>query len=147
MSDGFAAGRVTLVDHAGDVMPAALLPLEHELWDGDRRRLTVLLDPARIKRGLVAHRGLPVLRNRSTQQSRPSPPGRRGALSVSRSGLRRGLTGRRRAAGVEVYVGAEVESSPRGRRGGSSCFPTAGTFRVAGTRAEEMYAPEVNGRA
>jgi hypothetical protein len=36
--------------------PGALLPSEHELWDSSRRRLTVLLDPARIKRGLVAHR-------------------------------------------------------------------------------------------
>jgi len=56
MSEGFAAGHVRLVDDAGEVMPGALLPTQHELWDLERRRLTVLLDPARIKRGLVAHR-------------------------------------------------------------------------------------------
>jgi len=56
MSEGYAAGHVRLVDDAGDAMAGALLPTEHELWDGDRRRLTVLLDPARIKRGLAGHR-------------------------------------------------------------------------------------------
>ena len=56
MSEGQAARHVRLVDDAGDELTGALLPTEHELWDGGRRRLTVLLDPARIKRGLVAHR-------------------------------------------------------------------------------------------
>jgi hypothetical protein len=54
MSEGYAAGHVRLRDDAG-VMAGALLSLEHELWDADHRRLTVLLDPARIKRGLVPH--------------------------------------------------------------------------------------------
>lgn len=56
MSEGYAAGQVRLVDQAGDVMAGALLPAEPELWDGGRRRLTVLLDPARIKRGLAGNR-------------------------------------------------------------------------------------------
>jgi hypothetical protein len=56
MSEGCAAEHVRLVDEAGAELPGALLPTRHELWDADRRRLTVLLDPARIKRGLVAHR-------------------------------------------------------------------------------------------
>jgi hypothetical protein len=55
MSEGLAAQHVRLVDDAGDPIEGALLSLEQELWDGDRCRLTVLLDPARIKRGLVAH--------------------------------------------------------------------------------------------
>jgi hypothetical protein len=55
MSEGWAASCVTLVDAAGDAMIGALLPTEHELWDAERRRLTVLLDPARIKRGLPTH--------------------------------------------------------------------------------------------
>jgi hypothetical protein len=55
MSEGFVAGHVRLVDDAGDTMAGALLPTEHELWDAARSRLTVLLDPARIKRGLVPH--------------------------------------------------------------------------------------------
>jgi hypothetical protein len=54
MTEGYAARHVRLVDDAGDAMPGALLQTEHELWDADRRRLTVLLDPARIKRGLLA---------------------------------------------------------------------------------------------
>ena len=56
MSEGDAAGHIRLVDDDGAAIPGALLPSQHELWDVDRRRLTVLLDPARIKRGLVAHR-------------------------------------------------------------------------------------------
>jgi hypothetical protein len=54
MSEGYAAGHVRLVDEAGP-MPGALLPGHAELWDAERRRLTVLLDPARIKRGLAGH--------------------------------------------------------------------------------------------
>jgi hypothetical protein len=54
MSEGHASGHVQLLDAAG-VMAGALLSLEHELWDADRCRLTILLDPARIKRGLVPH--------------------------------------------------------------------------------------------
>ena len=56
MSEGYAAGHVQLADDTGETMAGALLPTEHELWDGTRRRLTVLLDPARIKRGLAGHR-------------------------------------------------------------------------------------------
>jgi hypothetical protein len=56
MSEGHAAKHVRLVDNDGETMLGALLPTEHELWDADRRRLTVLLDPARIKRGLAGNR-------------------------------------------------------------------------------------------
>jgi hypothetical protein len=56
MSEGHADRHVRLLDEGGEVMAGALLPTEHELWDPERRRLTVLLDPARIKRGLVSHR-------------------------------------------------------------------------------------------
>jgi hypothetical protein len=56
MSEGYAAGCVRLVDDDGRAIAGALMPGEHELWDRSRRRLTVLLDPARIKRGLAGHR-------------------------------------------------------------------------------------------
>jgi hypothetical protein len=56
MSEGNAAGHVRLTDDSGQAMAGALLSAGTELWDGDRRRLTVLLDPARIKRGLPGHR-------------------------------------------------------------------------------------------
>jgi hypothetical protein len=56
MSEGEAARCVSLVEtRTGVPLPQALLSLEPELWDPSRRRLTVFLDPARIKRGLVPH--------------------------------------------------------------------------------------------
>jgi hypothetical protein len=56
MSEGHAAGQVRLARDDGSIIAGALLPTEDELWDASRRRLTVLLDPARIKRGLPSHR-------------------------------------------------------------------------------------------
>jgi hypothetical protein len=56
MSEGYAARHIRLADDGGDTITGALLPGEHELWDASRRRLTLLLDPARIKRGLASHR-------------------------------------------------------------------------------------------
>ena len=56
MSEGYAARHIRLAGDGGEVIAGALLPGEHELWDASRRRLTLLLDPARIKRGLAGHR-------------------------------------------------------------------------------------------
>ena len=57
MSEGYAAEHVRLVGAADNhPMTGALLLTDSELWSADRRRLTVLLDPARIKRGLVGQR-------------------------------------------------------------------------------------------
>jgi hypothetical protein len=58
MSEGYAARHVHITGDGGERVPGAPLPAEHELWDAARRRLTVLLDPARIKRGLAAHRAV-----------------------------------------------------------------------------------------
>jgi hypothetical protein len=55
MSGGYAADHLRLVDDDGDTITGALLPADHELWDAAHTRLTVLLDPARIKRGLTSH--------------------------------------------------------------------------------------------
>jgi hypothetical protein len=55
MCEGFASTHLRLVDPSGQALAGALLPTEYELWDAAHRRLTVLLDPARIKRGLVSH--------------------------------------------------------------------------------------------
>jgi hypothetical protein len=57
MSEGLAGTHVRL-RHAdtGEPVDDAFLSVEPELWDRQRRRLTVLLDPARIKRGLAPHR-------------------------------------------------------------------------------------------
>lgn len=56
MSEGYAAEHLRLADEAGETLRDALLVTDYELWDGEHRRLTVLLDPARIKRGLMAQR-------------------------------------------------------------------------------------------
>jgi hypothetical protein len=89
MSEGYAAGHVWLADDAGTPLPGALLPAEHELWDAGRRRLTVLLDPARIKRGLAGHRAA----------GYPLRPGQPVALVVG--------AGFRDAAGTPLRAGAE----------------------------------------
>lgn len=48
-------------------IPHPFLEIEPELWDGEQRRLTLFLDPGRIKRGLRPHRdaGTPLLAGRS----------------------------------------------------------------------------------
>ena len=54
MSEGWAARaiRVCRAD-TGEELHDVFLPPEPELWDPERLRLTMLLDPGRIKRGLV----------------------------------------------------------------------------------------------
>ena len=57
MSEGEAARRVRLESaDTGEPLSGAFSPMDFELWDPPRRRLTVLLDPARIKQGLAPHR-------------------------------------------------------------------------------------------
>jgi hypothetical protein len=58
MSEGQALQHVDALDGAGEPIVGAILPGEYELWDAAHTRLTILFDPARIKRGLVAHRAL-----------------------------------------------------------------------------------------
>ena len=68
MSEGEVARCVSLVDAAtGAPLRDAILSFEPELWDPSRRRLTVFLDPARIKRGLVPHAdaGYPLIEGRA----------------------------------------------------------------------------------
>jgi hypothetical protein len=89
MSEGYAAQHVRLVDDAGEVMAGALLPTQHELWDGGRRRLTVLLDPGRIKRGLAGHQ----------QAGYPLRPGESFRIVID--------DGFRDARGIALRAGAE----------------------------------------
>jgi hypothetical protein len=67
MSEGVAAEHVRLLDEDGTIMEGSLMTSDYELWDVERRRLTLLLDPARIKRGLAPHReiGYPLQEGRS----------------------------------------------------------------------------------
>jgi hypothetical protein len=56
MSEGFAARAVKITDAgSGAPLQYTLLDMTPELWDPARTRLTLLLDPGRIKRGLVPH--------------------------------------------------------------------------------------------
>lgn len=52
MRDGDAAGHVELLDERGRAVDHAFLASDTELWDRSHQRLTLLLDPGRIKRGL-----------------------------------------------------------------------------------------------
>ena len=54
MSEGWANRAIKVCrEDTGAILEAVFLPPDPELWDSDRRRLTMLLDPGRIKRGLV----------------------------------------------------------------------------------------------
>jgi hypothetical protein len=53
MQRGEAWRRVHLYDAAGKLVELPFLELQQELWDPDYKRLTVLFDPGRIKRGLL----------------------------------------------------------------------------------------------
>jgi hypothetical protein len=55
MSRAEASRRIHLLDDQGKEVPLPFLEIEEELWDPQVRRLTVLFDPGRIKRGLVPH--------------------------------------------------------------------------------------------
>jgi hypothetical protein len=51
VSIGDALQHIRLIDESGKPVPDAFL--DQELWDPDHKRLTLLLDPGRIKRGLL----------------------------------------------------------------------------------------------
>ncbi len=56
MSEGESAGAVHVRRaDTGELLDGVFLPMDPELWDRRRRRLTLLLDPGRIKRGLAPH--------------------------------------------------------------------------------------------
>jgi len=52
MSRGKAYGHVRILDATGQALKVPFLELGEELWDPSGTRLTLLLDPGRIKRGL-----------------------------------------------------------------------------------------------
>ena len=64
MSRGEAYRRIRLLDESGRPVVAAFLELDEELWDPSGTRLTLLIDPGRIKSGLVPREEMgPVLMN------------------------------------------------------------------------------------
>lgn len=52
MEPGNALAHVHLRDESGREVSGAFLALDQELWDPERRRLTLLFDPGRVKRGI-----------------------------------------------------------------------------------------------
>jgi len=67
MRTGEAAARIRLIDDSGGEVDDAFLNVPQELWDPDKRRLTVLFDPGRIKSDLRPHEelGLPLQEGRA----------------------------------------------------------------------------------
>jgi hypothetical protein len=57
MSRGEAEQRIHILDDAGRVLLSVFLPGQ-ELWDPSNRRLTMTLDPGRIKRDLASNRAM-----------------------------------------------------------------------------------------
>jgi hypothetical protein len=55
MEPGSAYEHIRLVDEAGRAVSGAFLELREELWSGDHRRLTLLFDPGRVKRGIQSN--------------------------------------------------------------------------------------------
>ncbi len=53
MSRGEAWERIRLLGPDGEAVDLPFLEIDQELWDRDHRRLTVLFDPGRIKRGVL----------------------------------------------------------------------------------------------
>jgi hypothetical protein len=70
-------GHVLLLDARGREMPDALLPLDTELWNGDRTRFTLLFDPGRVKNDILPNR----------QMGRPLRAGDRITLVVKKGWL------------------------------------------------------------
>lgn len=58
MSRGSVYRFIELHDNSGRVLEGAFLELTEELWDADQMRLTLLLDPARVKQELKPRRQL-----------------------------------------------------------------------------------------
>ena len=53
MHPGEAWENLKLLDNKGKVVELAFIEIDQELWDREARRLTVLFDPGRIKRGVL----------------------------------------------------------------------------------------------
>jgi hypothetical protein len=102
MSEGDAWRCVRLqVAETGAELAGAILTMEPELWDREHRRLTVLLDPGRIKRGLVPN----------TQAGYPLAEGATVSLVVE-DGLRDATGARLRAGACRDYA---IGAALRGR--------------------------------
>jgi hypothetical protein len=55
MKPNVAVNHIKLVDSLGRVDDSAFMHFKQELWSADRKRLTLLMDPGRIKRGVATN--------------------------------------------------------------------------------------------
>ncbi len=58
MKKGQALAHIRLTDAAGNIDNHAFMEFKQELWSSDGKRLTILFDPGRIKRGVSTNREL-----------------------------------------------------------------------------------------
>lgn len=82
MASGDAWTHLRVLDEQGKVIEGPFVEVEPELWDPEGRRLTVLFDPGRVKRGLVDNEtsGPPLVEGRTvTIEVDPSWRDARGA--------------------------------------------------------------------
>lgn len=116
MAGGPVAEHVRVLDDAGRPIPAVFLELNEELWDAERRSVTLLVDPGRIKRGIRSNR----------EMGAPFVPGRRYRLVVD--GTLRDAGGALLAAGFlrEIRIG-EFDGVSPDPAGWKLSSPRAGT--------------------
>lgn len=69
MREGQSQQYVALLKNSSDTLPGVFLDLQPELWNADRTRLTLWLDPGRIKRDLIPNKllGAPLQAGRQYQ--------------------------------------------------------------------------------
>ena len=56
MGQGSGREHIAIIDRNGQELVDAMLPLDTELWNGERTRYTVLFDPGRVKREILPNR-------------------------------------------------------------------------------------------
>lgn len=77
MSRGEVWQHIKLTDQSGKALELPFLEIDQELWDRENRRLTVLFDPGKIKRGVLPRE----------QEGAALEPGRRYTLIIDKGWL------------------------------------------------------------
>jgi hypothetical protein len=102
METDWASTHVRLLDESGRVVPRAFLEMDPELWDSSHRRLTMLFDPGRVKRGIRSN----------LEMGAPLVAGRRYTIVVDSGWRDDRATPLVRSFNHELVVGAFDGTSP-----------------------------------